>query len=155
MPDPTVHVSFGREVLDSLPQEVRDAIGRLHKIHEPNILLEVVLGAQAGQRPHPDGDGLSARSDEVSERVLRKLRKQRASSYAPQRLQHQEQLARELGYALPALSFDVALAAKTIEDEVLHMMTYVRTESLKAYGNAIVPQVMYRIFQAIEQQYER
>ena len=26
-----------------------------------------------------------------------------------------------------------------------------RTESLKAYGNAIVPQVMYRIFQAIEQ----
>ena len=26
-----------------------------------------------------------------------------------------------------------------------------RTESIKAYGNAIVPQVMYRIFQAIEQ----
>ena len=26
MPDPTVHVSFGREVLASLPQEVRDAI---------------------------------------------------------------------------------------------------------------------------------
>ncbi len=26
MPDPTVHVSFGREVLDSRPQEVRDAI---------------------------------------------------------------------------------------------------------------------------------
>ena len=26
-----------------------------------------------------------------------------------------------------------------------------RTESLKAYGNAIVPQVMYRIFQAIEE----
>jgi DNA (cytosine-5)-methyltransferase 1 len=26
-----------------------------------------------------------------------------------------------------------------------------RTESIKAYGNAIVPQVMYRIFQAIAQ----
>ena len=26
-----------------------------------------------------------------------------------------------------------------------------RNESLKAYGNAIVPQVMYRIFQYIEQ----
>lgn len=26
-----------------------------------------------------------------------------------------------------------------------------RTESLKAYGNAIVPQVMYEIFRAIEQ----
>ena len=25
-----------------------------------------------------------------------------------------------------------------------------RTESIKAYGNAIVPQVMYRIFEAIE-----
>jgi DNA (cytosine-5)-methyltransferase 1 len=25
-----------------------------------------------------------------------------------------------------------------------------RNESLKAYGNAIVPQVMYRIFQCIE-----
>ena len=25
-----------------------------------------------------------------------------------------------------------------------------RTESLKAYGNAIVPQVMYEIFRAIE-----
>ena len=26
-----------------------------------------------------------------------------------------------------------------------------RTEALKAYGNAIVPQVMYEIFRAIEQ----
>lgn len=44
----------------------------------------------------------------------------------------------------------MALAAKTIEEEVLHMMAYVRTEALKAYGNAIVPQVMYEIFRAIE-----
>ena len=29
-----------------------------------------------------------------------------------------------------------------------------KTESLKAYGNAIVPQVMYRIFQAIEDSYK-
>lgn len=39
--------------------------------------------------------------------------------------------------------------------EVAAAMLGWRTESLKAYGNAIVPQVMYRIFQAIEQQYER
>ena len=130
--------------------QVRQSIGRLYKIHETDLLLKVVFGAQTGRRPESDGDGLSARSDEVSERVLRKLRKQRASSCASQRLQHQEQLTRELGYALPALSFDLALAAKTIEEEVLRMMTYVRTESLKAYGNAIVPQVMYEIFRAIE-----
>jgi DNA (cytosine-5)-methyltransferase 1 len=29
-----------------------------------------------------------------------------------------------------------------------------RTESLKAYGNAIVPQVMYEIFKAIEETYK-
>jgi DNA (cytosine-5)-methyltransferase 1 len=29
-----------------------------------------------------------------------------------------------------------------------------RTESLKAYGNAIVPQVMYEIFRAIEMTYK-
>lgn len=130
--------------------KVRQSLGRLYKIHETDLLLKVVFGAQTGRRPESDGDGLSARSDEVSERVLRKLRKQRASSCASQRLQYQEQLTGELGYALPALSFDLALAAKTIEEEVLRMMTYVRTESLKAYGNAIVPQVMYEIFRAIE-----
>jgi DNA (cytosine-5)-methyltransferase 1 len=29
-----------------------------------------------------------------------------------------------------------------------------RTEALKAYGNAIVPQVMYEIFRAIEMTYQ-
>ena len=36
-------------------------------------------------------------------------------------------------------------------DDLTISPTKWRTESLKAYGNAIVPQVMYRIFQAIEQ----
>ena len=36
-------------------------------------------------------------------------------------------------------------------DDLAISFTKWRTESLKAYGNAIVPQVMYRIFQAIEQ----
>lgn len=36
-------------------------------------------------------------------------------------------------------------------DDLTISATKWRTESLKAYGNAIVPQVMYRIFQAIEQ----
>ncbi len=35
-------------------------------------------------------------------------------------------------------------------DDLTISFTKWRTESLKAYGNAIVPQVMYRIFQAIE-----
>ena len=35
-------------------------------------------------------------------------------------------------------------------DNLTISFTKWRTESLKAYGNAIVPQVMYRIFQAIE-----
>ncbi len=35
-------------------------------------------------------------------------------------------------------------------DNITIPFTKWRTESLKAYGNAIVPQVMYRIFQAIE-----
>lgn len=41
------------------------------------------------------------------------------------------------------LSFDV--------DDLTIPFSKWRTESLKAYGNAIVPQVMYRIFQCIEQ----
>lgn len=151
----TIKEYFGNEDLSGVweafsKEDVRQSLGRLYKIHETYLLLQVVLGAKTGRRPESDGDGLSARSDEVSQRVLRKLRKQRESSYSPQGLQYQEQLAGELGYTLPALSFDVALAAKAIEEEVLHMMLYVRTESIKAYGNAIVPQVMYRIFQAIE-----
>jgi len=36
-------------------------------------------------------------------------------------------------------------------DDLTIPATRWRTESLKAYGNAIVPQVMYRIFQAIEE----
>ena len=36
-------------------------------------------------------------------------------------------------------------------DDLSIPFTRWRTESLKAYGNAIVPQVMYRIFQAIEE----
>jgi len=149
---------YGNEDLSSVwkifqEEEIRKAFGRLYKIHETYLLLQVVLGTQTGCRPEQNGDGLSQRSNEVSERVLRKLRKQRASSCASQRFQYQEQLTRELGYTLPTLSFDMALAAKAIEEEVLRMMNYVRTESLKAYGNAIVPQVMYEIFRAIESTY--
>ena len=112
--------------------------------------FQVLLCAQEGRRPQKDGDGLSARSVGVSEKVLRKLRKYGETARASQRLQYQEQLAGELGYTLPALSFDLALATKAIEEEVMSIRSYVRTESLKAYGNAIVPQVMYEIFRAIQ-----
>lgn len=151
----TIKEYFGDQDLSDLRQtiqqeKVRESLGRLYKIQQPYLLLEVLQCASQGCRSESNGECLSTRSVEVSERVLRKLRKYRETACASQRLQYQEQCTRELGYALPALSFDLALATKTIEEEVIRIRGYVRTESLKAYGNAIVPQVMYRIFQAIE-----
>lgn len=132
-------------------EEVRQSVGRLYKIHEPQVLLQILLSKEELRQSRQDQGCLSVRSEEVSQGILRKLRKQRPCTDSPQGLQLQEQLSRELGISVPTLSHDVALAAVAVSKEVESMRSYVRRESLKAYGNAIVPQVMYEIFRCINE----
>ena len=51
---------------------------------------------------------------------------------------------------MPELSHEIALATKKIIEECESTASWVRAESIKAYGNAVVPQVVYEIFKAIE-----
>jgi hypothetical protein len=53
---------------------------------------------------------------------------------------------------LPPLSHAIALDA--VETYARYFNPKWRKESLKAYGNAIVPQVAYQIFKAIQNTYE-
>lgn len=132
-------------------EEVRQSVGRLYKIPEPQVLLQILLSKEELRQSRQEQGCLSVRSEEVSKGILRKLRKQRPCADSPQGLQLQEQLSRELGISVPTLSHDVALAALAVSKEVESMRSYVRRESLKAYGNAIVPQVMYEIFRCIDE----
>jgi DNA (cytosine-5)-methyltransferase 1 len=51
------------------------------------------------------------------------------------------------------LPHEVALAARSFESAIAKFENWHRNESIKAYGNAVVPQVVYQIFKAI-QEYE-
>jgi hypothetical protein len=49
------------------------------------------------------------------------------------------------------LPHEIPLAARAFESAVAKFKAWHRNESIKAAGNAIVPQVVYQIFKAIEE----
>lgn len=135
-------------------KEVREKIGRLYEIPEPDLLLEILQRtSEEGRSPKEQG-GLSSFSERTSERVLRYLRKHRTFASSPLGQKYKEQFSIQFENSLPELSHEIALATKKIVEECESTANWWRQESIKAYGNAMCPQVVYEIFRAIEENYE-
>lgn len=135
-------------------KEIREKIRRLYEIPAPDLLLEVVQRTAKEERPEQRSCGFSQFSEKTSEKVLHYLRKYGTFGCSPLGWKYQEQFSREFGNTLPSLSHEIALATKKIVEECESTATWVALNSIKGYGNAIVPQVMYEIFKAIEQTQE-
>ena len=135
-------------------KEVREKIGRLYEIPEPDLLLEILQRtSEEGRSPKEQGC-LSSFSERTSERVLRYLRKHRTFASSPLGQKYKEQFSIQFENSLPELSHEIALATKKIVEESESTANWWRQESIKALGNAIVPQVIYEIFRAIQHEEE-
>lgn len=126
-----------------------EQIGGLFEIPEPNLLLEVLQRTSENRRYEQEQNGLSQFSEETSGRVLCYLRKYGTFASSPFGQKYKEQFAQQFGNIMPELSYEIALATKKIVEECERTASWVRAESIKAYGNSMVPQLVYQIFKAI------
>lgn len=145
---------YGSEDLSGLWQviqqeKVRFEIGRLYKIPQPDILLQIMQRTSQAGRFEQSKDKLSPWSKETSKRVLRYLRNNPKLASSSLGQKYKEQYRGELTDTLSELSHEIALATKKIIEECEKTSLRVRQESVKAYGNAVLPQVVYEIFRAI------
>ena len=135
------------EVWEEIQQEkIWEKIRRFYSLESKDILLQTMRLYQAGNIKQNE---LSPFSEIVSQIVLSKLRKYGEFRRSPQGQKLQKQRSEQLGDIMSYLPHEIPLAAKTFETAMSKFETWHRNESIKAYGNAIVPQVVYQIFKAI------
>ena len=128
-------------------EEIREQIGGLYKIHEPGLLLQTV---QLCKTPNKYEIGVSDFSEKASEKLLRKLQNHGTFANTPRGRELEKQFREQFKDSLPFLSHEVALVTMEAERAAQSFLSWHRNESIKAAGNAIVPQVVYQIFKAIE-----
>lgn len=152
-----IYATISERYTDKDLQEVREAfqskeiqrkIGRLYKIHEPTLLFKVLqLCSPSCEEPK----GVSIFCEKASEKIMRKLRKYGTFANSPQGRKLEKQFNTEFADSLPKLSHEIALVTMETERAAIAFNEWHRNESIKAYGNALVPQVMYEIFKVINQ----
>jgi site-specific DNA-cytosine methylase len=128
-------------------EEVWQQIRRLYKIHEPGILLEIL---QLCKTTSNNQKGLSVLSEEVSKKILRKVRIFGTLANTPRGRKLGKQQSEQPNDALQFLPHEIALGAMEIQGAVGSFLRNHRRQSIKAYGNSIVPQVAFQILQAIQ-----
>ena len=128
--------------------EVWEEIRRLYSLESKEILLQTMQLYSRANKPQGD---LSPFSERVSERFLQKMRRHGEFRSSPQGQELQKQRSKEFGDSLSFMPHEVALAARSFETAITKFDAWHRNESIKGYGNAIVPQVALQIFKAIEQ----
>ena len=142
-PHPDSH--RGREVDEHMESELADGAKPVSNGRERNAADTDMLGWGSG-RMCGDSQGHGQAADGLSEAL-------RCLHYDGVRRERQSEVCGERWRGFPSVSpvhrgndglpFDV--------DRLTLSFGKWRTEALKAYGNAIVPQVMYEIFRAIQQ----
>lgn len=112
------------------------------KFHAPALLLALLLGAEAARDGSTDSCGFEKKSKKAVERAMRCMRSDSGSVPPPHRRKPDEQFDNEPTDALYKLSFILARDVETYREKVYRANAALgRVNMLKAYGNAIVPQV--------------
>ena len=136
-----------QEVWERVQQEeVWGKIRGLYSLESKDILFKTMQLYSAKGRGQID---LSPFSEEFSKGILQHLRKYKEFRRSPQGRELEKQRDKEFGNTLSFLPHEVALAARRFQSEITKFENWHTNESIKAYGNAIVPQVAFQIFQAI------
>lgn len=129
-------------------KEVWEEIRGLYSLESKNVLYQTMQLYQAGNKAQ---DNLSPFSEKFSGKTLRFLQRYGEFRNSPQGWKLEKQRSIKSSNALQVLPHEIALAARRFEASIAKFKTWHRNESIKAYGNAIVPQVVLQIFKAIRQ----
>jgi len=137
------------EVWERISQEAFwEKIRRFYSLESKDILfqtMQLYTGGNFGQIE------LSPFSEDFSKSIMQHLRKYKEFRRSPQGQELEKQRSEQFGNTLSFLPHEVALAARRFEVAIAKFKNWHRNESIKGYGNAVVPQIPYQIFKAIEQ----
>lgn len=132
-------------------EKIWEQIRGFYSLESKNVLFQTMQ--LYSSEWHQQGE-LSSFSEELCQPILQHLSKYKEFRCSPQGQELEKQRFMQFGNTLSFLPHEVALAARRFETAIAKFESWHRNESIKAGGNAIVPQVVYQIFKAIEQ-YER
>lgn len=137
-----------QEVWELIQQEeIWEQIRGLYSLESKNVLLQTM---QLYSGEYKEQEFLSPFSEKLCEPILQHLRKHKEFRCSPQGQELEKQRTEQFGDSLSFLPHEVALAARRFETAVAKFEAWHRNESIKAAGNAIVPQVAYQIFKTIK-----
>lgn len=131
-------------------EEIWEQIRGLYSLESKNVLLQTM---QLYSGEYKEQEFSSPFSEKLCEPIMQHLWKHKEFRCSPQGQELEKQRTEQFGNSLSFLPHEVALAARRFETAVAKFESWHRNESIKAAGNAIVPQVALQIFKTI-QQYE-
>lgn len=129
-------------------EEIWQKIRGLYSLESKTVLLKTM---QLYTTRKNSQIKLSPFSEEFCRPIMQHLQKYGEFRCSPQGQELQKQRDNQFGNSLSFLPHEVALAAKRFETAITKFENWHTKESIKGYGNAIVPQVAYEIFKAIHQ----
>jgi len=138
-----------QEVWNRIQQEeIWENIRRFYSLESKEILFQTM---QLYSRDWKPQKCLSPFGEDFCRPVLQHLQKYREFRCSPQGRELEKQRTEQFGNTLSFLPHEIALAAKTFEKRSWEFFKWHRKHSLVGYGNAIVPQIAYRIFATIDE----
>jgi len=138
-----------QEVWDFIQQkEIWEQIRGFYSLESKIVLLQTM---QLYSGEYKKQEFTSPFGEKLCEPIMQYLRKHKEFRCSPQGQELEKQRAEQFGNSLSFLPHEIALAARRFETAISKFEAWHRNESIKAAGNAIVPQVVLQIFKAIEQ----
>jgi hypothetical protein len=137
-----------QEVWERISQEkIWGQIRGLYSLESKDVLFQTM---QLYSRDWKQQGELSPFCQEFSEPIMQHLWKYKQFRCSPQGQELEKQRSKEFGDSLSFLPHEVALASRRFETSISKFENWHRQESIKAGGNAVVPQVVFQIFKAIQ-----
>jgi hypothetical protein len=138
-----------QEVWELIQQEeIWEQIRGLYSLESKNVLLQTMQLYSTEWSKQRD---ISPFGEELCKPILQHLSKYKEFRCSPQGQELEKQRFIKFGNTLSFLPHEVALAARRFEAAIAKFESWHRNESIKAAGNAIVPQVAQMIFRAIQE----
>ena len=138
-----------QEVWELIQQEeIWEQIRGLYSLESKNVLLQTMQLYSTKWSKQRD---VSPFGEELCKPILQHLSKYKEFRCSPQGQELEKQRFIKFGNTLSFLPHEVALAARRFEAAIAKFESWHRNESIKAAGNAIVPQVALMIFKAIQE----
>lgn len=131
--------------------EIWEKIRGFYSLDKKEVLFQTMQLYTTGRQKQ---EQLSPFSQELSKPILLHLRKYKEFRCSPHGRELEKQREKQLDNSLSFLPHEIALAAGIFEAAISKFEAWHRNESIKAGGNAIVPQIAHMIFKAIEE-YEK